>query len=153
MVINKTYNQKGLHFLSNMFICDIIYKNKKFKSSEHLYQYLKVDETAIWWLETIRNAEFPAIAKKLTKNKKCPLKQDYKKVSLENMWLCLYLKFNQNPELKLYLTKVPDEDLTEYNYWNDRFWGISIQTEKGKDMLGYLYRNLKKIFIKELENE
>lgn len=45
------------------------------------------------------------------------------------------------PELRDKLVSVHDDDLVEYNCWNDDFWGVC--TDKGKNMLGKLLKREK----------
>jgi ribA/ribD-fused uncharacterized protein len=146
--------ENDLDFLSNMYLCKIKYNGKVFKSSEHLYQYLKIDDNGLWWKEKIIESEHGKIAKKLTKNKKCPLKtfkNDFQKnlFLIRNMIKCIDLKFNQNYDLHKRLLTTNDANLVEWNYWGDTFYGKDIRTENGKNYLGRILKIKKYKLIKD----
>jgi hypothetical protein len=144
-------------FLSNLFPCNIIYENKLFKSSEHLYQYLKVQDTknGEWWKETIRTAIEPKIAKSLAQNDKMPKKFDelekygfknLKEMKLSFMRIALYEKFynsKEKNELQELLINTKNFELIERNTWKDVFWGVYSKTNKGQNNLGKLLMEIR----------
>ena len=109
-------------FLSNFYPCNIIYKDKIYPSSEHLYQALKTKNKDHRCM--IKNARTCGEAKRL--GSRVTLREDWEEVKIEKMYKVLTLKFSQNPDLAKKLLKTKDTYLIEGNYWHDNFWGICI---------------------------
>lgn len=139
----KTFKERGLDFLSNMYLCDCEYNGITFKSSEHLYQWLKVDTDE--YRIKILNIESPYMVKRIVRDKDCKLKRvkNIDDFLINNMRIALYSKFKTNKDLYNKLRTVEDYDLIEWNYWNDKFWGKSIRTGTGDNNLGKLLKELK----------
>jgi len=123
-------------FLSNMYVCNIIYKGKKYGSSEHIYQAMKSEN--IEYQEYIRGLEEPTMTKKEADRLLGDIyefREDWESVKLALMEEILYLKFEQNLELKEKIIKI-DGYIEEKNSWGDRFWGTS--EGEGENHLGRL---------------
>jgi hypothetical protein len=142
-------------YLSNMFQCAIkmdsslaskypylVFDDKVYRSSEHLYQALKSESIA--YRDKIRYTIAPHMTKKISKQLLTPseiteyfeFRKDWDDIRVEVMQLCLELKFTQHPKLAQKLLDTGDELIEERNYWNDTFWGTCKGT--GKNMLGQL---------------
>jgi len=130
-------------FLSNMYECDCPYNGMVFKSSEHLYQWLKVPPEAEWWRTKIFEAPHGKVAKKLAANPKCPKKQtaDWDLTRIRYMKIALWSKFTNNPDLKQKLLDTRGATLVEYNHWKDTFWGVC--NGEGENRLGKLLMQLR----------
>lgn len=142
-------------FLSNMHETPCEHEGKIFRSSEHLYQWLKIPETGNgrWWRDRIFEAEHGKIAKKLAANPKCPcaakkIGEEWEKFRLEIMEIALRAKF-KNAEMRQLLLDTEDVTLVEYNAWNDVFWGHS--NGNGRNLLGQMLMRLREEF--RLENQ
>jgi len=154
-------------FLSNMYPIKIIFDKipeslnlsfiepdfKEYNSSENLYQSLKSQSEE--WHELIRSIT-PEKSKSLAKNKLKTLlannsttfliREDWHKIKVDVMRLCIYLKFNQNKELKEKLISTIGI-IEERNCWGDTFWGTV--NGFGENKLGELLMELRENFIKE----
>lgn len=126
------------YFLSNMYECEVVYKGIKFRSSESLFQACKA----------CNNEDFMKFinlngyeAKKLGRSIK--LRKDWNDIRINVMYEILKLKFN-NKELRNKLLETGNEELIEGNYWNDKFWGISLKDYKGDNNLGKLLMRIRK---------
>lgn len=152
-------------FLSNMFECKIfmdekyqeefpmfVFDNQIYSSSEHLYQSLKSNN--IFYKEFIRKLNKPTDTKKYggsiyketetlfdEKTDLFFLREDWDKVKISAMELCLKLKFTQNEELKQKLLNTKNEYIEERNSWYDTFWGTC--KGKGENHLGKLLMSLR----------
>ena len=115
-------------FLSNMFPCEIVYKDLHFQSSESLYQAAKCKDKSL--IPNFCNLDGYR-AKKL--GRKVQLIDNWEQIKIDVMRKCVYLKFTQNPILLQRLKKVKGL-ISEENTWNDTFWGIC--NREGENHLG-----------------
>ena len=118
-------------FLSNFFPIEIEYDGRKWKTSEHAYQAMKVTNFAEQ--EAIRAVEKPGKAARL--GKLLLLRQDWEQVKFRIMKEVLISKFSI-PEMKEKLLATGDEELIEGNNWGDQIWGVC--DGKGENWLGKL---------------
>ncbi len=143
-----------LSFLSNMLPCSGVYISIPTKSEgrvrywfptvENAYQFSKLPDglqmhKAFVILYTGCN---PYHAKVYGKN--LPLRDDWtdeKKIQI--MSSLIDLKFAKGSHLAGFLLRIKDEDLVEYNYWGDTFWGVC--NGKGEDNLGKILRARKTV--------
>ena len=130
-------------FLSNFYPCEIIYKGKIYKTSEHLFQSLKTKDKEE--MEFIRLSSSPGIAKK--NGRKIKLRDDWGKIKNEIMKLVVMKKFSQNPTLLNKLNGTKGIYLTEGNYWHDNYWGDcrcnKCQWFDGENHLGKIIMDLR----------
>lgn len=136
---------------SNFYDAPVTYKGKKWPTSEHAYQAMKFYGVDDEYMEKIRNAPNPAVAKKMGGQRK--MRGDWEKpynnsllVKDRIMYEILVNKFHQNPNLKGLLLGTLDCILVEHTQ-NDKYWadgGInplggeldSLSKGGGKNMLG-----------------
>jgi len=142
-VMNKTIyfwdtkDENG--WLSNFYPSEIIYMDKKYPTSEHLYQALKFSRLSNPIHEEIRNATSPKKAKNIAhSNKKNYGHDTIEKSSI--MRMAIKHKFNQNNELKEKLInskgKIVENSPTDY------FWGIG-KNKNGLNLMGLLLMELR----------
>lgn len=142
-------------FLSNMEETPCRHADLVFKSSEHLYQWLKVPGATaegLAWRERIFNAKHGRRAKTIAALPKCPCKvkkkgDEWDSFRLECMEIALRSKF-ENPDMRRMLLETGDVTLIEYNHWKDGFWGVC--DEMGRNNLGGMLMRLRSEF-RELE--
>lgn len=132
-------------FLSNMYVTPCQYNGLEFKSSEHLYQWLKVPDTERWWKDKIFNAPDGKVAKALAANEKCPhviekLGHPWTVFRIGIMDVALRSKF-ENRELRQRLIDTGSLNIVEHNTWGDTFWGVHRGT--GKNHLGKMLMGLR----------
>ncbi len=112
-------------FLSNMYPCNIIYRGKEYRSSEHIYQAMKCNDTT--YHEYIRGLEEPKSTKKEANRllaESYEIRDDWDAIKLKLMEEILYLKFTQNLDLQEKLLQI-EGNIEEKNSWGDRFWGTT----------------------------
>lgn len=114
----------------------IIYGNLPFKSTEHLYNYMKTLDPV--WRERIRTAPTAAEAKKI--GRQAPLRENWDNIRIDAMRVCLKLKF-KDPELRAKLLATGNRYMEEGNTWKDKFWGVC--DGKGMNYLGKLLMKLR----------
>ena len=105
-------------FLSNFYPCNLIYKDKEYKTLEHAYQSFKSeDESEQEW---IRNMDTAGKAKK--NGQKVHIRKDWDTFKDTIMLELLRIKFSDVEWLdKLKNTK--GYLLVEGNYWHDNYFG------------------------------
>jgi len=130
--------QREHRFLSNFWLCSIVYKGTTYKSSEHAYQAAKCLSQIE--AELIRNSQTPGEAKK--KGRVVRIRSDWDKVKLEVMEEILEYKFAV-PSLKTKLLATGNSFLQEGNYWNDEFWGVNLKNGRGENHLGKILMRIR----------
>ena len=135
---------KGIYvFLSNFFYFSngIWYDNIYYPTVEHFFQAMKtlVREERI----AISEAMTPAIAKWMAspngyKGFKIVLRPDWEDIKIPVMAFGLRVKFSAPLMQKMLIDTYP-HNLVEGNYWNDKFWGFCLKTNKGENNLGKLH--------------
>ena len=136
-------------WLGNMAPYPIIYEGKRWRTIEALFQSLRFTDENI--IEAIRNEKSPMGAKMKAKSFKSsysisPLSQQ----DIENMKLCLQLKFSQHSDLRNKLLKTGEhtiiEDIGSRRVARHEFWG-AYKNEKnewvGNNLMGKLLMELR----------
>lgn len=129
-----------LHFLSNFYPSPFILNGVYYPTVEHYFQASKTTDPVMQ--EKIINAPTPAKAKML--GKKCRIKTDWNNIKYNVMFDGVYAKFSQNVELLDKLLNTPDYLLVEKNSWNDKYWGVDINTGYGLNKLGEILKEVKR---------
>ncbi len=136
-------------WLGNMAPYPIIYEDKEWRTSEALFQAMRFDSNEI--KEIIRNEKSPMAAKMKAKSNKCSyIVQPMSEKDIDNMRLCLNLKFNQHSSLKEKLLKTGEhtiiEDIGSRRGARHEFWG-AYKNEKnewvGNNLMGKLLMELR----------
>jgi len=150
-------------FKLNVYLFE--YKNIKFLSSEHFYQYYRYLMIDSEYSEIILLAKTSQEVKKLSgkgvyleykyeklkgikftkisvKREYDSLKLNFNKESLKVMRAGLFLKFNSNEYLKNLLLQTKNFKLGEYGRFKKDFWCVT-----GENMLGRLLMELRDYFI------
>lgn len=107
-------------WLSNYWLCVIVYQGVTYKSVEHAYQSLKVDDPVL--ANKIANSSTPNQAKKLAQ---APVQRrpNWEQTKVSVMKDLLRIKFS-DPVLRAKLLATGDAELVEGNTWGDTFWGV-----------------------------
>lgn len=155
---SKTLNDKYKFFwggpLSNFWECpnEIPFKGHLFKTSEHLFMYLKAlefDDTEI--AEEILRAPDPKTAKKLGRKVHGFNDSRWDWVKRDRMKLAITLKIMSNPEFKDYLLGFHGKTFVEASPY-DRIWGIGMSSDDsnlgnldawGQNLLGQILTDLR----------
>lgn len=126
--------------LKNPILLEGIY----YPTSEHAYQAYKTLD--LEKRKGIANLNAPGESKKAGKN--LDIRSDWEKIKLSVMEMVLKAKFSYNSDLLMKLLYTNDKILIEGNTWNDIFWGVNIQTGKGKNNLGKLLMKIRSQYKK-----
>ena len=136
-------------WLGNMSPYPIMYDDKIWRTSEALFQALRFSDPVIQ--ELIREQKSPMAAKMKAKGNKesyniTPMSDN----DVENMKLCLDLKFNQHTELRQKLIRTGEhmiiEDIGERRGPRHQFWGAYKTHENtwiGQNKMGELLMELR----------
>lgn len=130
--------QGDYRFLSNFWMCRIVFEGKTWPSSEHCFQAMKTLDPSE--RHEILHAEKPGQAKRL--GKKVKMRPDWEKIKIEMMYQIVLAKFTQNRSLGLGLVATGDAELIEGNNWGDVFWGVC--QGRGRNELGKILMKVRK---------
>lgn len=155
-IISFQKNTDPYGWLGNMSAFPIQYNGKTWRTSEALFQALRFSDPQIQ--EEIRTQTSPMAAKmKSKKHKTHMVVQPQSPIDIDNMRLCLKLKFEQHLPLKVRLIRTEDytliEDVGKRNKPNDLFWGMKNTPNGwiGQNQLGILLMELRDGYIRKLK--
>lgn len=126
--------RKEYNWLSNFANVKIILDDIVYQSVEHAYMSEKSDD--VEWKLFCSNINNSASVVK-AESKKIIIKHNWDKIKLDVMEKCLIQKYNTEP-YKTKLLETKNIYIQEGNNWNDKFWGVCLKTNKGKNHLGKL---------------
>ncbi len=135
--------QGNKRWLSNFAPVNIKMDGFIFSSVEHAYMAAKSDD--ISWKKFCANEKNTA-GKVKRASKNIQLVNDWELKKLEVMADCIKQKFNQEP-YKTKLLKTGNQHIQEGNIWGDKFWGVCLKTGIGKNYLGILIMEIRKILM------
>jgi ribA/ribD-fused uncharacterized protein len=128
------------HFLSNFYLCPIVYEGREFTSTEAAYQSAKTTNPKL--KDTFAGMS-PRRAKQFSKaiKRQGLQRSDWFDVNLQIMEQILWLKFVPGSALAQKLVATGDEELVEGNTWGDCFYGVC--GGKGQNHLGKLLMKIR----------
>jgi ribA/ribD-fused uncharacterized protein len=129
------------NFLSNFYMCDVIYKGKSYPSVEHAYQASKVLDTKNH--ELVRTA--PTAGESKILGRLYHDNENFDNEKLDIMETLVRDKFTRSQYLKALLGLTTDAYIIEGNTWNDTFWGVC--NGKGDNHLGKILMKIRKELI------
>lgn len=104
-----------------------------YHSTEAAYMSMKSKDMT--WKEFCRDTEKDSAIK--AESYKIALRSDWEDIKVDVMRRCLKLKFSQEP-LRTKLLETGNCHLSEGNNHGDTYWGVSLETGLGENMLGRL---------------
>ena len=110
-------------------------------TSEHYFQAQKFARTP--HAEEIRRAKSPAIAARMGRSRKRPLRADWEQVKDDVMRRAVLRKFETHAALRTTLLGTGDEEIVE-NAPGDTYWGCGADGS-GKNMLGKILMETREI--------
>lgn len=119
-------------YLSNFYEAPLTVLGIPFQSSEAAYMACKTENIEL-------RRKFSTLSPKEAKyeGRKLTLRPNWNGLMrLECMELCVRSKFAHNPDLIQKLINTGHSQLVEGNYWGDKYWGVCLKTNEGKNMLG-----------------
>lgn len=119
-------------WLSNFQHAPITYHGLYVPTNEHAFQMAKTVERLEQ--QDIVFAVTPGRAKRLGRT--CTLRPEWEKVKDDVMLEITILKFVQHPDLLKKLLDTGSEELLEGNTWGDCYWGVDLETGRGRNQLG-----------------
>lgn len=106
-------------FLSNYWLCSVVFEGMQYPSSEHAYQAAKSVDPEI--REIIRNLPKPGMAEKM--GAAICIRPDWESIKLSVMEAIVTDKFARNEATRKMLLNTGDAELIEGNHWHDNIWG------------------------------
>jgi ribA/ribD-fused uncharacterized protein len=125
-------------WLSNFAPCCIILDNAEYQSVEHAYMSAKSDDKE--WKHFCQTEQKASSVKKASAD--ISLIDDWTSKRVEIMNQCLCQKYAQDPYKSL-LIATQAEYLQEGNNWEDKFWGVCLETNEGENILGKLIMEIR----------
>ncbi|KAJ4478664.1 hypothetical protein C8J55DRAFT_398516, partial [Lentinula edodes] len=137
------YHKHHPHYgFTNFSPHPVIYKGKRYPTSEHLFQSFKFHGHRPLIAEHIRTCgERPSIAFSEARRFQSEVRPDWKKINVEKMDVALYHKFTQYPDLMNELLATGNAELVEDSD-KDAFWGIGAD-HRGRNELGKALERLR----------
>ena len=131
----------GKHYqLSNFYAAGFQKDGKRWPTAEHYYQAMKFKGVDKNYVEKIRRAKAPWVARRLGQTRRIPIRRDWKVIKERVMYETLKLKF-ANPAMKEALLRTRKQGLIENS--PDEYWGVG-KTGQGQNRLGILLMKLRK---------
>jgi ribA/ribD-fused uncharacterized protein len=135
---------RGNHaFLSNFFPSRFCIDGKWYETNEHWFQSNKACNEA--GHERVRLAPTAVAAKKIGHFIK--IRADWNRIKDDVMLKGLKAKF-AIPDLREKLLATGDAAIEEANSWNDKIWGVDINTGKGENRLGKMLVTIRDELLK-----
>ncbi|KAI5832766.1 DUF1768-domain-containing protein [Schizophyllum commune Tattone D] len=130
----------------------VIFDNKTYPTSEHLFQASKFLGYRPLLAEHIRKvSRRPAVAFSEARRFQPEVRPDWLQVNIEMMDRAIYHKFKQHHDLREELLSTGDAELIEDSD-KDAFWGVGAD-RKGRNELGKALMRLRDILRREQEEE
>lgn len=124
------------------FDIPMVHEGLVYKSVENFYQAQKCvdmqDKIIISSLSPFKSKQYAKTVKMV---------DNWKDLKLQVMETALRHKFQPGTSWYDKLMETKDEDIVEFNNWNDIFWGVDIKTNKGKNHLGKLLMGIRNEYL------
>ena len=127
-------------FLSNFYECDVEFEGKLYPSAEHAFQAAKSTDPAV--RAKIASKPTPGQAKR--SGRRVELRPDWDYIKDAVMEEVVRDKFKRNENLRFRLLETGDQELIEGNRWNDQYWGVDINKNRGQNRLGKILMKIRK---------
>jgi len=133
-----TYRGKWVYnWFSNMEVTPLIIDGVQWPSVENYFQSQKSLEPSVQY--SFRKIT-PSESKRLGRS--VLIRPDWEQVKEAVMEKALRIKFARDP-WKSQLKATGDEQIIEWNNWNDKEWGVSIYDNVGNNKLGLLLMKIR----------
>lgn len=140
------FYEQDFYVLSNFSAFSIVWKDRRFQTSEHAYHWEKFkvgtrDETGAYVRDCIIAATSAHEAFKLAERWKPLRRPEWDEVKVDIMRDILRAKVNQHEYVRRKLLATGDRELIE-DSWRDDFWGWGPNRD-GQNMLGKLWMEVR----------
>ena len=126
-------------FLSNFWLCKIMFEGVEYPSTEHAYVAAKTLKQE----DRIKISKIETAGKAKRYGREVLLRDDWDSVKLLIMEDLLRYKFTHHKNLKEKLLATYPKYLKEGNYHNDKIWGVCLKTGEGTNLLGKILMNVR----------
>lgn len=142
----ETFKDPSTAFLSNFYCTNVGLDGIIYPTAEHAYTAAKTQNRDVK-LE-IAALVSPVAAKKFGRH--LDLRCDWKEVRDREMYRLVLVKFLSNSDLIASLLATGSQWLTEGNNWGDVYWGRSLMNGHGRNTLGMILMEVRRI-LKEMK--
>lgn len=126
---------------SNFSAHGFVVEDRYWPTSEHYFQAQKFVGTP--YAEKIQTAKSPAIAARLGRSRKEPIRADWEAVKDDIMRQAVLCKFQTHADIRAILLATGEAEIVE-NAPRDYYWGCG-KTGEGKNMLGKILMEIREI--------
>lgn len=120
-----------------------IHEGIEYKTSENFYQAMKIPDGMPELRQEIADMG-PYDSKKNIRNERYPFREDWNEtLALAMMEKVLQHKFALGTTWATKLLATGEDEIVEWNDWNDLFWGKDIITEEGQNHLGKILMQIR----------
>lgn len=125
-------------WLSNFYLCDVMFDGQLYPSSEHAYMASKTicSKEREQFLKKHEGELTPQEAKKA--GQRVTLRENWDTTKQAWMFVVIFDKFKRNGHLRDRLLETNDKYLEETNHWDDLFYGVDYITREGENWLGII---------------
>lgn len=151
----RTFNSYNENFiLSNMYPVKIIYNDTLFYGVDHLFHFLLFYNHPEIQSKIMKKSKGICAnykAKEISKENANLIKEITEKQQRNLLKKCMRLKFNQSEECKKFLIDTEDDELIEFAFWGDTFWGCILKDGEyqGENNTGKILMELRKEYQEE----
>jgi ribA/ribD-fused uncharacterized protein len=124
-------------FLSNFYPCDFVLHDIQWKTAEHAFQAMKLEDH----IKRVEFAKLPTPRDAKRVGKLVPLRDNWLQIRFSVMYDVVYAKFSQNERLADKLLNTNERLLQETNTWHDTTWGVC--KGKGTNWLGEILMSVR----------
>jgi hypothetical protein len=128
-------------WLSNFYICPVVYEGIEYQSATNAYQAAKVKPECRYDFIDVQ----PHISK--TMWKKYSLVDDSKEEwdvrKFDVMVQIVFDKFMRNKDLRVKLRKTGGKYLENTSDWGSQYWGYDVTLKRGKNQLGVILMTMR----------
>ena len=136
--IIRQFDGTKYSFLSNFYKTHIYYNGMEYENSEAAFQGQKPTDIS-------EREQFQKMGPSESKaaGRKCHLRNDWETIKDQIMYEVITAKFEQNTKLKDLLLSTGNAELVEGTTWNDRYWGIDLNSGQGSNHLGQILEKVR----------
>ena len=139
-------------FLSNFYPCDIKHKGIIYPSTEHYYVAQKFKGMQFYNGHYFTEPDFKELLCKVKKasdvkkmGRTLKNRSDWDSIKYDVMEWGVRYKFSENDNLKKMILSTGDENLVEFNFWHDNYWGSCTCVKCGDEGVNNLGKLLMQI--------
>jgi ribA/ribD-fused uncharacterized protein len=130
-------------YLSNFHLSPVYFEKLLYPSSENAFQAAKVVYEHRYVLTECSPSESKKVWKTLPT---LYTPENWDKIKYNIMARILAEKFGTNAQIREMLVNTGNKDLSEYNWWQDTYWGYDVNKNEGQNNLGKILMKIRTLY-------